>query len=175
MAKAVLPHADLVRGSEPVVQLFAKMHREVFGDPISPMTAEIQKATLANSTLVGEIVRTLRAFQGDWPKLGLDVERLYDHSVIRPRGIPSEERFGTPTVTVEAPAVVVDPSTTETDWRVEWWRYLAALTAALYFTAMISAQVVFTDPDLLTELRDNAAYAIAIFTAMVAYGKRRGW
>jgi hypothetical protein len=112
--------------------------------------------------------RALDWYQVEGQLVAIEPKTIYGHTSI-PRPVVVTDNAGL------SDTVVVEHITGREDWHIEWCRCLALLSAALYFVAYTSAQIEFTDQDLLTALQENAVTATAAYWAMRNWGQRRGW
>lgn len=184
LGRVALPPEVLRRNAAAVVEIertlakvyapqIAELHRTVQRIIETTYAPQIQAAIrqIAAQIDTRAIAAALRQFQGDdWARLG---QRL--SVAVQPPTVQATAQEHTPTIIAD-PVVPADEPASRPDLLVDSWRYIALLAAALYFINFTAAQVVFTDPDdLLAELRDNAAYAIAMYGALRFWGQKRGY
>jgi len=146
-------YARAVRAMQPALDSYIKKYAEAH------RVAE-QMMSVLNTAL--------REFDGyDWDKLGRSLDATVDPPLV------------TGKVTIATPTVVADRVRTDTDqtpapaWWSDVWRARALLAASLYFAVTTSAEFEFQS-DLLSKLEAHLVFALAMYGAVLAWGRRQG-
>jgi hypothetical protein len=179
-AQAVADHPGFVDASrtlQQVTQWYAQWY-----EPVTWWNAQWQESTKRVAELYASlweptrrmvantdaINAALRQFDGyNWPKLATSLDAAV--------AVPTV----TATTTIPAPTITTEPEPTVTPetqpglvWWSDVWRARALLAAALYFAVTASAEFEFKN-DLLSKLENHLIVALAIYGAVVAWGRRQ--